>query len=217
MINTSIKFWNSKKIITEFKDAQVQNYWVDFFAPIKNKDKKTVLDFGCGGGRYTEMLARMGFKTFAFDLHRGMVNITLQKIKNLELNATIVQAEMIQIPFETNKFDIILSNGVLHNAKSLNELKKALSEIVRIIKPNRTLCLNMFYDGGNNSQLTKNEEKYIFATKDKLPMILLPIDDLKKLLLKYGFKEIGKVITYTRDMEVGTRDVMRGVFKLINP
>lgn len=213
MINTSIKFWNSKKIVTEFKDAQVQSYWVDFFTPVKNKDKKNVLDFGCGGGRYTEMLVKMGFKTFAFDLHQCMVTETLQKIKNLNLDSTVVQAEMTEIPFEASKFDIILSNGVLHNAKSLSELKKALSEIVRIVKPNGILCLNMFYDGGNNSLLKKNKEKYMFTTKDELPMILLPLMELENLLLEYGFEKTGEIVAYTRDMEVGTRDVMRGVFK----
>lgn len=213
IINTIKKFWNSKKIVTEFKDAQVQSYWVDFFTPIKNKNNKTVLDFGCGGGRYTEMLARMGFKTYAFDLHQSMMDETLQKVKIAEVKAEVFQAEMTNIPFENKMFDIILSNGVLHNAKSLKELKKAISEIVRVIKPNGTLCLNMFYDGGNNSLLAKNKEKYMYTTKDELPMTLLPLKDLEKLFVKYGFKKVGRVITYTRDMEVGTRDVMRGVFK----
>jgi hypothetical protein len=71
----------------------------------------------------------------------------------------------------------------------------------------------MFYDGGNNSLLKKNKENYMFTTKDKLPMILLPLKDLEDLFSKYGFKKTGEIVVYTRDMEVGTRDVMRAVFK----
>jgi len=160
------------------------------------------------------MLARMGFKTYAFDLHQSMVDKTLQKVKIAKVGAEVLQAEMTSAPFENKMFDIIFSNGVLHNAKSLKELVKAISEIVRIIKNNGTLCLNMFYDGGNNSLLTKNKEKYMFTTKDNLPMILLPLDDLENFLSKHGFKKVGEVVTYTRDMEVGTRDVTRGIFKL---
>src|SRR3989344_1222515 len=114
MLNNTIKnFWNSNKIVSEFKDAQVQSYWVEFFASIENKDKKIVLDFGCGGGRYTEMLAKMGFRTYAFDLHQGMVNeiqARMDKIDKLELTPKIVQAKMTNITFESQLFDIVLSN-----------------------------------------------------------------------------------------------------------
>jgi ubiquinone/menaquinone biosynthesis C-methylase UbiE len=219
MITKTIKkFWNSKGVVSEFKDAQVREYWVRYFSSIKSKNRKSVLDLGCGGGRYTEMLAKMGFKVFALDLHKGMINETtnrIKKLRDLKFTPVIVKAEMANIPFIENKFDIILSNGVFHNAKSFNNLKKALDETSRVIKKDGNLCLNVFYDGGSNSLIKKTGEKYLFRTKDNLPMTLLPLEELVFLLKKSGFRSTHGMALYTRDMEVGTRDVMRGVFKKI--
>ena len=217
-MKAATKFWNNNKIVKEFKNADAQSYWVEYFAKIENKEKVTVLDLGCGGGRYTEMLAKMGFTVFSFDLHRGMVQQTKERIrllKNLKTKPIILQAEMTNMPFENEKFDIILSNGVFHNADRLSNLEKGLTETARTLKASGILCLNMFYDGGNNTLLKKNKGKYAYTTKDGLPMVLLPLENLITLMSKYGLEKFGKTVVYTRDMEVGTRDVVRGVFKKI--
>ncbi len=213
-MDTMASFWNSKKVVGEFKGADVQAYWVEFFSEISKKEDKIVLDLGCGGGRYTEMLAKMGFAVCAFDRHEKMVESTkarLQLLDNLTTAPVVLQAKMAENPFEDGQFDYIIANGVFHNAENLLELKQTLAQAARVLKSGGSLCLNMFYDGGNNTFVTKESDEYMFVTRDELPMILVPLPDLLEVLVESGFVLASEVITYSRKMEVGVRDVMRCV------
>lgn len=210
MKGASFKFWNSPKIIDEFKYAHPQRYWLKIFNQLKRKNLK-VLDMGCGGGRYTEVFAKLGFSIVAFDLYEGMLKATRARLQNYP-DIQIVKADMVGLPFKSNEFDIAFSNGLFHNSKNLRHFMKILSETSRVIKTYGLLCLNMFYDSGKNSKIKKISGK-VFETDVGLLMLLLEKHELLEILNNFGFEPVGKVYTYDRNLEVGVRSVLRGVFK----
>ncbi len=75
---------------------------------------KTVLDAGCGGGRFVELLARQGVRIVGMDIDGtglGQVSRTLADYKD----AHFVQADLFHLPFRPGVFDFIFSLGVLHH------------------------------------------------------------------------------------------------------
>lgn len=206
------RFWNSKEIVKEFTDTPAQDYWIEFFNSLRNKETKKVLDMGCGGGRYTEILCKLGFQVSAFDLYDRMLQATAQRLKGVVACARVVKADMTQLPFEDSEFDLLLSNGLFHNAEDKKNLEQAILEASRILRDKGLLCLNMFYDSGRNTNITRVAGD-IFITQDNLRMTLLKRKALLRLLEKCSFKSPSTILFYDRKIFVGVRSVLRGVFE----
>lgn len=90
------------------------------------KKGERLLDLGCGRGTFTEMFHNKGYDAVGIDLDPEYKNkLTNRKAKYLTASAE-------SIPFPNNSFDVIL---LLDALEHINNKKKALSEINRILKP----------------------------------------------------------------------------------
>ncbi|MCX6350584.1 MAG: class I SAM-dependent methyltransferase, partial [Bacteroidetes bacterium] len=96
--------------------------------------KLSVLDQGCGGGRYTVAWSLLGAaKCTGLDfsevgLEDAKYRCQLANINNVDF----VKGSVLDMPFEDNSFDIVYSNGVLHHTE---DWKKGISEQMRVMKP----------------------------------------------------------------------------------
>lgn len=203
-------FWDNSKVISEFYNLQPQDYWRKLFVGMKDEQLK-ILDLGCGGGRYTQMLAEMGFQVYACDKYDGMVDATKKRIGQFKNVIEVQKKDMASLGYENDFFDIVLANGVYHNAVSKAKFTEALEETYRILKKGGMLCLNVFYQGENTTKLKKINTN-LYETVDDLIMVLYSKESLGKMLKKFGLINKGIIHTYVRDMAVGKRDVYRGVF-----
>jgi len=119
--------------------AQVQDYDVfdergytrllrlfsDLVKPLPNE---RLLDVGCGSGAFTEHVSAMSLQTVGVDLSFHLIRSAVGKISNC--NFVVGEAEIL--PFDDNRFDIIIFSGILHH---LTTLKFAFDEAHRILKP----------------------------------------------------------------------------------
>tara|TARA_Y100000741_G_scaffold119560_1_gene89778 strand:- start:2543 stop:3352 length:810 start_codon:yes stop_codon:yes gene_type:complete len=103
-----------------------------------------ILDCGCGTGNYTEILIQNGYNITSIDYNDNMLEVLKQK--NLKNN--IIKKVNIKepLPFNDNKFDIVIINQVLHHLNDFNENfiyhKNLIKEISRIIKNNGLFTIN---------------------------------------------------------------------------
>lgn len=97
----------------------------------------TVLDAGCGMGRYADVAARLGAaRVVAADLTAAVDSAAT----NLRVhpNAATIQADVRSLPFRADTFDVVFSIGALHHTPSSFE---SLSRIAPLVKPGGTLAL----------------------------------------------------------------------------
>jgi ubiquinone/menaquinone biosynthesis C-methylase UbiE len=94
---------------------------------------KTVLDDGCGGGRYSVAWKLLGAKeVVGVDLSDiGIENANLRVKQSRIEGVSFVKGNVLDLPFEDNSFDIVYSNGVLHHTQ---DWKKGVHEHVRVLK-----------------------------------------------------------------------------------
>jgi ubiquinone/menaquinone biosynthesis C-methylase UbiE len=145
-----------------------------------------------------------------------------RKLKNLDytttdLNSPLadVKADICNLPFENNSFDVILCNHVLEH---IPDDTKAMSEIYRILKPGGWAVLQIPQDLSrkktfeDNSIIDPVERTKIFGQYDHVRVYGL---DLFDKLKQIGFDV--KPITYTENFSAQERDYYRLADKEIIP
>lgn len=93
----------------------------------------SVLEIGCGTGLFTCEIAKHFQNLWAVDISQDLINVAKDRLARL--SATFAVCDAHQLPFENNKFDLILGCSVLHH---LN-WNAALVEFSRVLKPGGSL------------------------------------------------------------------------------
>lgn len=123
--------------LRRFADSEwisiVLNYAIGFSAPIKS-----ILEAGCGSGRYGIALALKGYDVTAFDYNQGSVDlcrILSAKCNNLRafLKYSCYANNILEIDQDTDKYDLCFNQAVLEYFQE-DDFKKALKEMVRVTR-----------------------------------------------------------------------------------
>jgi SAM-dependent methyltransferase len=106
-------------------------------------DKKLVVEFGCGGGRYMDVALKKGATVVGIDLSLA-VEPAYENLKEFD-NYLIVQGDILNPPFKENTFDLGYCIGVLHHTP---DPEKGLHEMFKTIKPGGTGVSLVYVDDG---------------------------------------------------------------------
>ena len=136
--------------------------WLAYPGPIPEEDRrifleetqipaedwrgKTVLDAGCGMGRYTRVAVSLGAKVVAFDLSEA-----LQRVAEAGIDA--VQGNLLKPPLKKGSFDIIYSQGVIHHTPDAHAVFLRLAEL---LKPGGLLSVWVYGDPGSYAEFKQN-------------------------------------------------------------
>jgi 2-polyprenyl-3-methyl-5-hydroxy-6-metoxy-1,4-benzoquinol methylase len=91
------------------------------------------LDIGCGMGRHTILLAKMGFDVVAFDGAKDAVEYTKEWLKKEKLSAEVYLSDFLTWEYGENLYDGILSINSFHHAKE-QEVKNTAKKIAKSLK-----------------------------------------------------------------------------------
>ena len=95
---------------------------------------KILLDAGCGTGWFSKAAVERGANVTSMDLGENL----LGKVKE-KCNSTRVVGSILEMPFEDNFFDIVVSSEVIEHTP---DLEKAIREIYRVLKPGGIMILS---------------------------------------------------------------------------
>jgi len=88
----------------------VNNFAVNSFKLIKIKNKKTILDLGCGDGRDSLYFFNKGLNVTAVDFSSSGI----KKIRSQNLKINCIFSDIRKVKFPKNSFDIIYAHLSLH-------------------------------------------------------------------------------------------------------
>jgi SAM-dependent methyltransferase len=154
---------------TQFDTASRQTSLTTFRASTGHEpsdlDGKTVLDAGCGAGRYMDLAARAGAQVVGVDLSLA-VEVAQENLGKFS-QCHFVQADLLHLPFPPQTFDFIYSIGVLHHTPSTREgfacLVPALKpggEIAIWVYPLRRLTDVLRYFPGQVNEVLANDVSF---------------------------------------------------------
>lgn len=205
---------NSYNKIADHFNLTRQRNWpelLDFLKYIKANSR--LLDFGCGNGRFYEMVENLKVDYYGIDISEKLIEIAKNKIPTGNF---YLISEDLNLPFNNDYFDVIVSIATLHHIPSSFLQKKTLKEFFRTLKSEGYLLMTVwdFYKGKNKKYLYLNLLKQIknllFFKKEGLSYkdIFMPwknekgeevakryfyafsIKEIQKLLINTGFKII---------------------------
>lgn len=213
------QFWNDPRNVKWFNDYPPSDYWVEFLEKINDRKGKKSLDLGCGAGRHTRLLKKLGFDVYACDRHLGMVQQTQSNLKTMgwsesKLKKRITKQSIENLPYKNNFFDLIICHGVYHNAFDLKMLKKSIAESSRVLKKEGQLLFNIFTNELKPKDLRIiDKNNFLYLTKEGLKVILVSPDKFLELASQNGLLPLNKkqLIRYESIVSTGKRAVFRGV------
>jgi ubiquinone/menaquinone biosynthesis C-methylase UbiE len=106
---------------------------------------KTVLDMGCGSGRYTLALAAVGASVTGVDFQADSYQQAEKIASERGLSARFQTSNVLSLPFPDASFDFVFCNGVLHHT---TDLSRGLDEYCRVMKRGGAGFLYLYGSGG---------------------------------------------------------------------
>lgn len=103
---------------------------------------KLILDVGCGMGRFAEVATRWGARVVGIDLSLAC-EVAAHNMGDRDFVA--LQADVMNLPFAPESFDLIYSIGVLHHTPDCEQAFKVLPHY---LKPGGTIAI-WLYSGYN--------------------------------------------------------------------
>ena len=125
---------------------------------------KSVLDAGCGAGRFSVEIAKCGSKVTLLDISSEQLRLAKDKLKEENLEANVDDAILADLRdlsmIEDNKFDTVVCYGAPINYLLENK-EKAIKELVRVTKKGGNMLISVNSKWGViRSQLGKEDFDY---------------------------------------------------------
>ena len=97
----------------------------------------SALDYGCGAGRSSRLLKRLGFQVTGVDISESM----LETARELDPAGDYRNIEPARLPFPDASFDLAFSSLVFFEIPSIAGMTEAAAEIRRVLKPGGAFIL----------------------------------------------------------------------------
>lgn len=114
-------------------------YALDMLKKILPVEREDALDIGFGGGAYLPDLMELGYNVYGVEICEEMFR-KAEALCNFDPRVHLELGDVEELPFEDEKFDLVLCIGVL--GYLLSDYK-ALSEIRRVLKPGGLAIINI--------------------------------------------------------------------------
>ena len=101
---------------------------------------KTVLDLGCGSGRFTDVVLDMGAIVIALD-YSSAIDAAKSNFDQKKSNVLFIQADALKMPIKNISIDACFTIGVLHHTPSPAQ---GVIEVHRVLKRDGTFAIRVY-------------------------------------------------------------------------
>lgn len=158
----------------------------------------TILDLGCGYGRFTIPLAKLGYKMYGIDISPNLIKKAKEAAKKNKLRSRFRVGDMRKLPYSKNQFNTIFCMWSVFaeltkekdQLKSLREMKRTLRKggfaLIDLPKPKR--ITGVIIDKARDLVQKKSKTKNVVESKiggiDAMPSYMHTKKTLKELMIK---------------------------------
>jgi len=158
-----------------------------------NSRQKSVMDFACGTGRWTQFLERHFEKTTGVDVSEKMIAFARQKCERAQFIVTDITNDTVDKTLENKQFDVITAFRFYKNAEE--QLRQAVTEAIqKYLKKDGLfifdLHLNTFSFMGILAGIIRFLKVRKFIGVSNLTIRTISLNNIRKLFENSGFEII---------------------------
>lgn len=127
--------WPSETLVRLFRGDYVPHMPRDFSG-------RRVLEVGFGNGNNTRFLATLGLAIAGTEIHDDICATIGSQLRAAGLEADLRVGTNRALPFESDRFDFLVSWNVLHYEGTEEGIRAGLREYARVLKPGGRLFLS---------------------------------------------------------------------------
>lgn len=181
---------------------------------------KRVLEFGCGSGWITRILAEKGAEVWTFDISKEATRMTDAYLRrhNLRERVHIDQMAAEKLTYEDDTFDFVIGSAILHHV----DLNVCAAEIKRVLKVNGKA---IFMEPLGHNPLLNLYRKMTpdLRSKDETPLRFEQFDIFRKYFSGFEHEEyyltaligLGWYFLGMKSLMITTRDLFHKFDKAI--
>ena len=155
---------------------------------LTKKDSR-VLDVACGTGLFLIPIAtEFDLRLFGSDLSLDMLKVARKKARNDNLRASFLRADVHNLPFPDEYFDVLISTNAIHHF----DLIKSLKECARVLRKGGSyIVFSRFREQNDRSFWGKNFPK--FADKENRLYNKGEFEDAAKKIEEFNLDSINEL------------------------
>ena len=138
-----------KKLKEQFGDIDI--YLFDQLLKERFDKCDSILDAGCGDGRNLVYFLQNDFEVYAIDKNLLAINNVKERSAALNPNNpsnNFIVGNIEDMAFESNLFDVVICNAVLHFAHNKQHFEDMLHSLWRVLLPGGYLLVRLASDNG---------------------------------------------------------------------
>lgn len=161
-------------------------------------DRGCCLDAGAGSGMVTIPLRQTGIELVGLDRSRAMLDVFRSRIPD-DLPLPLLQGDMRHLPFADATFRSVIVANVFH---LIPDWQAAVTEVVRVLAPDRLLLVNLGGGGSMPSDLAAVAARFhqtlrIAPTSSSSGMGPQTTEQFEEVVLHHGLRPLPPfVVTY---------------------
>ncbi|UCD25053.1 MAG: class I SAM-dependent methyltransferase [Gemmatimonadota bacterium] len=214
-----MSFWEEPEQVQRFAEKEPDHRLVELLESFSDPGHTRVLDLGCASGRNTVLLAQLGFDFYAVDSSVPMVERTRERVAEVSGESAAIDRVAVGwmedlSQFEDGFFNLIVSLGIYHQARSPGQWRRALDETHRVLAADGLLLAATFSpesqpQGEPLSPVPGQDHMYEGFSSG--PLCLIDQDDWDEMMAAYGL--VAEIPTQTA--QVPTEDGYRVTVNLL--
>jgi len=182
-----------------------------------------LLEIGCGMGSDLLQFARGGARCTGIDLTPRSIEITRHRFSLYEANANFMISDGEHLPFRTESFEVVYSNGVLHHTP---DTAGAIREVHRVLRPGGVAKVMLYHRNSLNYWVEIVLRRGILgfeflrgrsAEEIMSRVIEFSDHDARPLVKVYSRKQARELFSMFKDVRVDVEQLMRAELRFLSP
>ena len=182
-----------------------------------------LLEVGCGMGTDLLQFARGGAYCTGVDLTPRSIEITRHRFKLYGADGNFMISDGEHLPFRSESFDVVYSNGVLHHTP---DTAGAIREVHRVLKPGGIAKIMLYHRNSLNYWVEIVLRRGLLgleflrgrsAEEIMSRVIEFSDHDARPLVKVYSRKEVRELFGMFKDVRVEVEQLMRSELRILSP